>query len=303
MKRRYQTDREKAVRRFQEKADQGDREIQLHLPLKQIAAALQEGVGTLMRQAGLGHCQVNGARAVFALKIVRGFSPSAGTARRLPVGESSLPEESLMDRFEVMPSYSEQVLNRAVDREKSLNLCRRLEATHLAFLLPGVLVRDFRSVIFVLPSSVGDGWEDLSVRGRIASELVGDELPGRPLLVFQNLTKEALSGSLVSVACDQDIEDVAILVHCSPKIMTFAADRDEHLVHVPDVSEATLSPPQRAGIRWSKLAAPGSNGFVGYGDATLREKVLHVAEAQREPMVQPDGMADDLGRKAVASIQ
>ena len=53
MKRRYQIDREKAVRRFQQEAEQGDREIQLHLPLKEIAAALQEGVGTLMRQAGL----------------------------------------------------------------------------------------------------------------------------------------------------------------------------------------------------------------------------------------------------------
>ena len=53
MKRRYQIDREKAVRRFQDKAEQGDHEIQLHLPLKQIAAALQEGVGRLMRQAGL----------------------------------------------------------------------------------------------------------------------------------------------------------------------------------------------------------------------------------------------------------
>ena len=30
-----------------------DREIQLDLPLKQIAAALREGVGSLMRQAGL----------------------------------------------------------------------------------------------------------------------------------------------------------------------------------------------------------------------------------------------------------
>ena len=44
-------------------------------------------------------------------------------------------------------------------------------------------------------------------------------------------------------------------------------------------------------------------GFVGYGDATLSEKVLHIAKAQSEPMVQPDGMADDLGWKAVASIQ
>lgn len=53
MKKRYQIDREKAVRRFQQQAEQEDREVQLHLPLKQIAAALQEGVGTLMRQAGL----------------------------------------------------------------------------------------------------------------------------------------------------------------------------------------------------------------------------------------------------------
>ena len=53
MKRRYQMDREKAVRRFESQAARGDQEVQLHLPLKQIAAALQEGVGELMRQAGL----------------------------------------------------------------------------------------------------------------------------------------------------------------------------------------------------------------------------------------------------------
>ena len=30
----------------------------------------------------------------------------------------------MMDRFEMMKCNSEQVLNRAVDRENSLNLCR-----------------------------------------------------------------------------------------------------------------------------------------------------------------------------------
>ena len=72
---------------------------------------------------------------------------------------------------------------------------------------------------------------------------------------------------------------------------------------MPDVAESTLSSAQSAGIRWSKLAAPGSNGFVGYADATLREKVLDISKAQSEPMVQPDGMADDFEWKAVASIQ
>ncbi len=166
-----------------------------------------------------------------------------------------------------------------------------------------MLVRDFRPVVFILAGSMGNGWEDLSVRSRIASKLVGNELPGWALLVFQHLAKEAFGGSLVSTACDQDIEDIAVLVHRSPKIMTFAADHDEHFVHVPDVAESTLSSPQSAGVFGSEFPAPGSNGFVGYGDATLREKVLDISKAQSEAMVQPDGMADDFGWKAVASIQ
>ena len=85
--------------------------------------------------------------------------------------------------------------------------------------------------------------------------------------------------------------------------MTFAADGDEHLVHVPDVSEATLSPPQSSGVLRSKLAAPRSNGFVRHRDATIGERVLDIAKVETEPVVQPNGMADDLGWKAVASIQ
>ncbi len=149
---------------------------------------------------------------------------------------------------------------------------------------------------------MGDGWEDLSLGRRIASKLVGNELPWWAFLVFRNLAKEALSSAPLSVACDQNIQDIPILVRRPPKIMAFAADCEKHLVHVPDVAETPLSPPQGAGILWSKLSTPGSNGFVGYGDATLSEEVLHISKAQTEPMVQPNGMADDFGRKPVASI-
>jgi len=155
----------------------------------------------------------------------------------------------------------------------------------LTFLLSGVLVRHFSSVVFILAGSMGDGWEDLSVGGRIASELVGYELPRRPPLLFQHLAKKAFSGSRVAAACDQDIENIAVLIHCSPKIMALTTDGDEHFVHVPDVTESALSSPQIAGVFGSKLSTPGSNGFVGYLDATLSKKVLDVSKAQREPMV------------------
>ena len=36
-----------------------------------------------------------------------------------------------MERFEMMTCNSEQVVNLAVDREKSLNLCRRFETTQI----------------------------------------------------------------------------------------------------------------------------------------------------------------------------
>ena len=209
----------------------------------------------------------------------------------------------MVDRFEMMTSDSEQVVNGAVDAEKSLDLGRCFESTHLAFLLSGVLVGNFSSVVLVPAGSMGNGWKDFSVSRRIASKLVGNELPGWLPLVFQNLAKEAFDGSPVSVACHQDIEDVVVLVHRPPQIMTLTADGDEHFVHVPDVAEPALSPPQSTSIRWSKLSAPGSNGFVGYGDAALSEQILDIAKPQSEPMVQPDGMGDDLGWKAVVSIQ
>jgi len=53
VKKRYQIDRERAVGRFREQAATSEQELQLQLPLKEVAAALQEGVGQLMRQAGL----------------------------------------------------------------------------------------------------------------------------------------------------------------------------------------------------------------------------------------------------------
>ena len=58
----------------------------------------------------------------------------------------------------MVPCNSKHVVNRAVDREKSLNLCRRFEATHLAFLLRGVLVgidnRDFMAQVEAMAGDV-----------------------------------------------------------------------------------------------------------------------------------------------------
>jgi hypothetical protein len=164
-------------------------------------------------------------------------------------------------------------------------------------------MRDFSPIVLVLASSMGHQWEHFSVGCRITSQLVSDECKRWLSLVFQDPVKEAFGGFPVPLTCDQNIEDVTILIHCSPEIMPLAADRNKQFVHVPDVPESALSLPECAGICCSELLAPGSNRFVRHGHAAFCKQIFNIAKAKSEPMIQPDGMADDLGRKPVAAIQ
>lgn len=56
------------------------------------------------------------------LKRPEGFSLSVGTRHRLPVRKTPLPEESMVDRSQMMTSHSEEVVNAAVEKKKALGL-------------------------------------------------------------------------------------------------------------------------------------------------------------------------------------
>ncbi len=53
MKKRYQIDRQRAVRDFRQLATEENPTVQMILPLADIVGHLQEGVGHLLREAGL----------------------------------------------------------------------------------------------------------------------------------------------------------------------------------------------------------------------------------------------------------
>ena len=52
-------------------------------------------------------------------------------------------------------------------------------------------------------------------------------------------------------------------------------------------------------VKFYRLAA---DGFIGDIDATLGQQILDIPKAQRKSEIQPDGILDDLGWKAVAVI-
>ena len=53
MKKRYQIDKQRAVQQFRRLATEENPNIQMVLPLGEIVGLLQEGVGHLLREAGL----------------------------------------------------------------------------------------------------------------------------------------------------------------------------------------------------------------------------------------------------------
>jgi hypothetical protein len=53
----------------------------------------------------------------------------------------------------------------------------------------------------------------------------------------------------------------------------------------------------------AELPAPAPDRFVGEKHATLGQQQLHVSQAQAEHVIEPDHVADDLGREAMAVMR
>jgi hypothetical protein len=76
-----------------------------------------------------------------------------------------------------------------------------------------------------------------------------------------------------------------------------AVDRNEHLIEVPCVARPPTTTPSLVRVLRPEPVAPGPDRLIGHLDTTVEHQLLHVAEAQREPVIQPDALADDLGCK------
>src|SRR3954465_14714519 len=123
--------------------------------------------------------------------------------------------------------------------------------------------------------SVLDAGRDLLLRGPIAGKLIGDHDARRPALPLQQLAQEPFGGPFVPPALHQDVEHDALLVHRAP-----------HPV----------------GEVLAELERPLPYGLVADDDAAGGQHLLDHAQAEREAEIQPNRVADDLGRKAVASV-
>ena len=82
----------------------------------------------------------------------------------------------------------------------------------------------------------------------------------------------------------------------------FAADRDHDFIQGPFVTRLRPAPADGVGKGLAELEGPLTDGLVADEDAAGREHLFDHAKAERETEIQPDRVADDLGRKAVTGV-
>ena len=145
--------------------------------------------------------------------------------------------------------------------------------------------------------------QDRSLSDTIAAQAISDEASRLVPQPVQEALEETLGGRAVSTILYQNVEYHPVLVDCAPQIVQHAADADEHLIKMPGIAGLRSAPAQPPGKVSTELQAPMPDALMGHHDAAFGEDQFDVPQAEAEDVIQPDGVADDLGRKPMPGIR
>jgi hypothetical protein len=134
-----------------------------------------------------------------------------------------------------MPVRAEVLGDGTIGRQELLGVSRRLKPLHAPLPLAGGLVGVFRTVVEIVVLPMLDSGQDFPLRCAIALELVGDDHPWCVGQALEQLPEEFLGGILVPPTLDKDIEDMAVLIHGPPEVVSLATDR---MAHQPSARQA-----------------------------------------------------------------
>ena len=120
---------------------------------------------------------------------------------------------------------------------------------------------------------------------------------------FKSFLMTLCTARVSPAGLNQDIENEAILIDRAPQPVRLASNRDDDLIHMPFVAASRRALADLIGERLAELLPPLAHGLVRYANPARRQHFLDHTKAQRKPEIQPNGIADDFRRKAMAAIQ
>src|SRR5215472_14417074 len=101
---------------------------------------------------------------------------------------------------------------------------------------------------------------------------------------------------------DQNIEHNPGLVHSAPQPVPHTGDLEHDLVQMPFIAGAREPAPDPVSELLAKFARPLPHRFVTNDDAAGGQQFLNHTQPEREPEIQPDGVADDLAGEPIAGV-
>ena len=132
--------------------------------------------------------------------------------------------------------------------QETLSLRYGFELPHTPLAHPGALMRLLRSIVGILRRIVNSFGNQFPVGDAIASQFVGNNLPGCTAMASEKALEEALRRSTIPAGLEKNINDFAILIHCTPQIVLLAVDLYEDFIDEECVAVTLVLPLQSSSI-------------------------------------------------------
>jgi len=161
-------------------------------------------------------------------------------------------------------------------------------------------MRILGAIIQVTALAVLDIRQKLALGHAIALQFIGDENARNVQQPLLETLEEALCCPGFAAGLHQNVKRDPVLIRGAPEIMLLTVDPNEDLVQVPFVTGAGSTPTKIVREACAKLQTPLPDALVGNKDAALRQEPLDISKAKAEDAVEPDRVADHLGRKTMA---
>ncbi len=110
---------------------------------------------------------------------------------------------------------------------------------------------------------------------------------------------EAFGGTGIPACLHQNVESVAIAVHCAPEPKLLARDHDHH-VQLPCVVRLSLRSPDTLRYLAPKFSNPFPDCLITHNDASRRKQVFYIPQAKRKSMAGLNRVGKDRTLETVA---
>jgi hypothetical protein len=125
---------------------------------------------------------------------------------------------------------------------------------------------------------------------------------GAKAYFFRSFRITLRAACLLRLDWTKHIDDLALGFDSAPEIDHPPIDFQIDFVKMPSPVRLRVALAQVRGDHRPKVAHPAAYGLVRDRDPALSEQILDVAEAEREPQIEPNCLIYDLRREPISSI-